>query len=76
MAQYLVRKGKIFYEMAKFEDSDSPTSVYLFTPRGCSCPSYSSSCKHTKILKAWKKAGEIPGTVYDDTANVLGVLNV
>ena len=72
MSEYLIRKGKQFYELAKFEDSCEPTAVYVFTSRGCSCPSRYRSCKHTKILNAWKQAGEIEGVVYDDSASVLG----
>jgi hypothetical protein len=76
MAQYLLRKGKHFYELAKFEDSDDSTAVYLFTKRGCSCPAGRRGCKHTAILKAWRDTGEIPGYVYDDTAKHIGTLNV
>lgn len=72
MSEYLLRKGKQFYELAKFEDSSEPTAVYLFTSRGCSCPSRYRNCKHTKILNAWKQAGEPKGAVYDDTACVIG----
>lgn len=76
MSQYVIRKGRLFYELAKFEDSDSPTTVYIFTKRGCSCPAGRRSCKHTKILKAWQQAGEKAGIVYDDEANQLTVLQV
>lgn len=76
MAEYLARKGKDFYELAKFEDSDTPTAVYIFTERGCSCPSYRRSCKHLAIMKAWKRAGEPVGVVYDDTASVIATLAV
>ena len=76
MAQYILRKGIYFYELAKFEDSDEPTALYKFTQRGCSCPAGRRSCKHTKILNTWKQAGEIPGLVYDDEANHIGTLNV
>ena len=76
MAEYLLRKGKSFYEIAKFEDSTDSTAVYLFTKRGCSCPSYSKSCKHISILNAWKASGEIPGVVYGDKAEILNKLYV
>lgn len=76
MAEYLLRKGKRFYEIAKFEDSDEPTAVYSFTTRGCSCPSWGRTCKHDSILKAWKKAGEVPGVVYNDKAQVVTQLYV
>ena len=76
MAQYLLRKVKTKYELAKFEDSDSPTAVYSFTNRGCSCPASRHSCKHTKILSAWKALGEPSGYVFDDEAMHIGILNV
>ena len=76
MAQYILRKGNQFYELAKFEDSDDSTAVYKFTQRGCSCPAGRRSCKHVKILDAWKAAGEIAGFVYDDDAVHIGTLNV
>lgn len=72
MSEYLLRKGKYFYELAKFEDSSEPISVYLFTSRGCSCPSRYRNCKHVKILNAWKQSGEVPGLVYNDSASVIG----
>lgn len=72
MSQYLLRKGKQFYELAKFEDSDEPTAVYKFTARGCSCPSRYTNCKHIKILNAWKQAKEPVGAVYDDSASIIG----
>lgn len=67
MAQYLLRKA-FYYEIAKFEDSDSPIAVYRFTPRGCSCPAGRRGCKHVKILNAWKTAGAVAGAVYNDEA--------
>lgn len=76
MSEYLLRKGSMFYEVAKFENSDSPTAVYRFTQRGCSCPAGRRGCKHTKIMKAWKSAGEPLGFVYDDEANHVGTLHV
>jgi hypothetical protein len=74
VSQYLLRKGKHFYEIAKFEDSDSPTAVYLFTKRGCGCPAGRRDCKHTKILKAWQQAGEVIGFVYNDEASHIASL--
>lgn len=76
MSQYLLRKGTHFYELAKFEDSDSSTAVYKFTKRGCSCPAGRRGCKHTKILAAWQKAGEIAGFVYNDEAQHIGTIPV
>jgi len=76
MAQYVVRKGKMFYELAKFEDSDSPTAVYFFTKRGCNCPAGRSNCKHFRILKEWQKTGSVVGSVYTDEAKLLTVLNI
>ena len=72
MAEYLLRKGKVFYELAKFEDTSEPTSLYKFTERGCSCPSRTRACKHTKILTAWKEAKEPWGAVYNDDAELIG----
>lgn len=74
MSEYIPRKGKIFYELAKFEDYCEPTAVYLFTTRGCSCPSYRRNCKHTAILNSWKKAGEPVGAVYSDDAKEINRL--
>jgi hypothetical protein len=71
MPQYMVRKGKIGYEIAKFDDTDTPVDVYTVGHRGCSCPARSRSCKHVKILKAWLKTSE-EGVVYDDAANNIG----
>ena len=76
MAQYLLRKGKHFYEIAKFEDSDEPTAVYRFTKRGCTCPAGRRGCKHNSILKAWQESGETAGAVYDDSAKQISVLSV
>ena len=76
MSQYVIRKGKLFYELAKFEDSDSPTALYVFTQRGCSCPAGRRGCKHNKILKAWQQAGEVAGFVYNDEATQIGTLQV
>lgn len=76
MAQYVLRKGKHFYELAKFEDSDAPTALYSFTKRGCTCPAGRRGCKHTKIMTSWKALGEPAGYVFDDEANHIGTLNV
>lgn len=76
MAQYLLRKGKHFYELAKFEDSDTPTALYSFTKRGCTCPAGRRGCKHTKIMSVWKALGEPAGFVFNDEANHIGTLNV
>ena len=76
MSEYLLRKGNLFYEIAKFEDTEDSVAVYLFTQRGCSCPSYRKNCKHLTILNAWKAAGELPGMVYDDDAKIIGKLYV
>ncbi len=75
MSQYIFRKA-FYYEIAKFEDSDSPTAVYRFTPRGCSCPAGRRGCKHTKLLTAWKAAGEPLGAVYNDDGTLLTILQV
>mgnify|MGYP001156758556 FL=1 len=67
MPQYIVRKGKYNYEVAKFDDTDTPVDVYRFHARGCSCPARSKSCKHTKMVNAWKRAGSPEGVVYNDS---------
>jgi hypothetical protein len=72
MAQYLIRKGKLNYELAKFDDSADSIETYTIYNRKCSCPSRYSTCKHTKILAAWQQAEEPQGLVYDDKANVIG----
>lgn len=76
MAQYVIRKNKIDYELAKFEDTDTPIDVYTVSNRGCNCPSRYKSCKHTKIVNTWKSSGEPIGVVYDDSADVIGRLHV
>lgn len=76
MSQYIFRKGKLYYEVAKFEDSDFPTALYKFTERGCSCPAGRRNCKHSKILKTWQTAGEPLGFVYNDEAQHIGTLHV
>lgn len=75
MAQYLLRKGEYFDELAKFEDSDAPTALYKFTKRGCSCPAGRRGCKHVKILNTWKTAGSPAGFVYNDEAEHIGTLS-
>jgi len=74
MAQYILRKGKSHYEIAKFDDSTEPVDVYTFNTRGCSCPAHTAHCKHVRILKIWKAAGEPVGIVYDDSGSILGTL--
>ena len=71
MPQYMVRKGKIGHEIAKFDDTDSPVDVYTITSRGCSCPARSRSCKHTRILRAWS-SNIVEGIVYSDDAQEIG----
>lgn len=74
MSQYLLRRGPLHYEVAKFDDSDSPIDVYTIYPRRCSCPAMSKSCKHVKMLNAWVKAGEPIGAVFDDEINIINTL--
>lgn len=76
MSEYLLRKVKGHYSIAKFDSSDSPVDVYTFYPRGCSCPAGRRGCKHQKILKEWQKLKEQPGFVFNDEAVVIGVLAV
>ena len=72
--QYIIRRNKLDYEIAKFDDTSVPVSIYHINFRGCSCPSRSRSCKHTRILNVWKRAGSPLGAVYDDEANNIGSL--
>ena len=72
MPQYIARRGRYNYEIAKFDDTDSPLDIYHFTQRGCSCPAYVRSCKHNRILSKWKRTGEKNGEVYNDQAQLLG----
>lgn len=76
MSQYLLRKAKLTYELAKFEDSDAPTAVYRFSNRGCTCPAGRRSCKHVKIMNTWKALGEPVGYVFDDEAKHIGTILV
>lgn len=76
MAQYIIRKNKVAYNLAKFDDSDTPVDVYTISDRGCNCPSRYRSCKHVKMLNEWKALGAIPGVVYDDELKIIGRLNV
>jgi len=72
MPQYIVRKGKYNYEVAKFDDSREPIDVYTFNQRGCGCPARTRSCKHIRIVKAWEKADKKLGLVFDDNAQIIG----
>tara|TARA_Y100000034_G_C6792697_1_gene355032 strand:+ start:107 stop:355 length:249 start_codon:yes stop_codon:yes gene_type:complete len=72
MSQYIVRKGKYNYEIAKFNDTDTPIDIYSFYLKGCSCPARSRSCKHTRIVNTWKRAGFPEGDVYNDNAEKIG----
>lgn len=76
MAQYLLRKANLFYELTKFEDSDTPTAIYKFTKRGCTCPAGRRGCKHVKIMETWKGLNEPLGFVFDDDAKHIGTLFV
>ena len=71
MPQYMVRKGRYGHEIAKFDDSNTSLDVYTINSRGCSCPARSRSCKHTRILTAWKK-NNVEGIVFDDNAQKIG----
>ena len=74
MAQYIIRKGKLRHEVAKFDDSSLPLDIYSISDRGCNCPARSRSCKHTRMVKAWQKNGSLLGEVYDDNLNVIGYI--
>ena len=71
MPQYMVREGKYGHEIAKFDDSNTPLDVYTINSRGCSCPARSRSCKHTRILRAWRNS-TLEGMVFDDDAQDIG----
>lgn len=71
MPQYMIRKGRYGHEIAKFDDSNTSLDVYTINSRGCSCPARSRSCKHTRILTAWKKSN-VEGIVFDDDAQEIG----
>tara|TARA_Y100000768_G_scaffold368281_1_gene332105 strand:- start:26 stop:307 length:282 start_codon:yes stop_codon:yes gene_type:complete len=71
MPQYIVRKGRYGHEIAKFDDSNTSLDTYTIDSRGCSCPARSRSCKHTRILRAWKK-NTLEGMVFDDDAQEIG----
>ena len=72
--QYIIRRNEQHYEIAKFNDSSTPVSVYTIKYGKCDCPAWGYSCKHTRILNQWVKAGSPVGRVYDDEANVIGSL--
>ena len=72
MANYLVRKGKFTYEVAKFEESNTPVGVYRITSSRCDCPARTRKCKHISILKAWESAGKVEGSIISDDARVVG----
>jgi len=72
MAQYIIRRGKFNYEVAKFDDTDTPLEIYQFYSRGCGCPARTRSCKHTRILNKWKRAGTPKGMVYNDDGQAIG----
>ena len=71
MAEYLVRRVKYGYEVAKFEESNHPVGVYHVSGSRCFCPARTRSCKHMKIFKAWERNGSNHAEVYDDNAKLL-----
>jgi len=74
MADYLVRRTKNAFEVAKFEESSYPLNVYTVTGSRCYCPARTRSCKHMKIFKAWERNGSNLGEVYNDSAEVINRL--
>jgi len=74
MAEYLVRSVKHGYEVAKFEESNSPLGVYRITGSRCFCPARTRCCNHMKIFKAWERNGSNFGEVYNDSAKVINRL--
>ena len=71
MPQYIVREGRYGHEVAKFDDSNTSLDTYTINSRGCSCPARSRSCKHTRILRAWRNS-TLEGMVFDDDAQEIG----
>jgi hypothetical protein len=49
----------MFYEVAKFQDSNFTTAIYQFTQRRCTYSASCSSCKYTKVIKT-----QYLGTMY------------
>lgn len=74
MANYLVRKGKFTYEVAKFEESNTPSGLYSITSNRCDCPARTRSCKHVRMVDAWKKEGQVEGAILSDEAKIVGNL--
>ncbi len=74
MANYVLRKGKFSYEIAKFEESSYPADVYRISDRKCYCPSRYNTCKHLKIFKSWESDNYSIGSVYNDQAKKVGEL--
>jgi hypothetical protein len=59
MLKHILRKGLMFYEVAKFQDSNFTTAIYQFTQRRCTYSASCSSCKYTKVIKT-----QYLGTMY------------
>ena len=74
MAEYLVRRVKYGYEVAKFEESSYPVGVYHVSGSRCFCPARTRSCKHIKIFKAWERNGSVSGEVYDEKGTLVNNL--
>lgn len=74
MTNYLVRRAKYGYEVAKFEESSYPVDVYRVSGSRCYCPARTRSCKHMKIFKAWERNGSTPGDVYDEKGTLVNNL--
>lgn len=72
MAQYILGKNAKNYQIAKFEDSRYPISVYSIYHNRCSCPARTASCKHVKLFKEWDKLGKPIGAVFDDSFSLIG----
>ena len=74
MSIYIIRQVGSRYELAKFEDHNTPTDIYSIWRDECNCPGaykpYTRGerkpCKHTEILKRWLDYGDDKiGMVYD-----------
>ena len=74
MIQYLIRAVANTVEVAKFEDTATPTELYTISKNTCNCPSRYSNCKHKKIMKDWISQGSTEGDIYSDDATKMGNL--
>lgn len=55
-----------YYEVAKFEGGKQPSTVYLTSDEGCTCPAGTTgkSCKHIGLVQEFKRLNEPWLTVF------------